>query len=102
MLNGIWPITPISPAGSPKAGFQSAKEHFVRWGYFEVRLPRELSLDEAWHLSSNPDATEGGAYGGKGPKERYIEHCHRERRWPIEPPGYLPDHDSSGCVERGH
>jgi hypothetical protein len=33
----------------------SAAEHFVRYGYFEGRLPRNIEVDEDYYLASNPD-----------------------------------------------
>ena len=35
--------------------FSNAKEHYVKFGYFEGRLPRRLEFDESYYLSVNPD-----------------------------------------------
>ncbi|WP_400771434.1 hypothetical protein [Methylosinus sporium] len=36
-------------------GIANAKEHYVKFGYFEGRLPRRLEFDESYYLSVNPD-----------------------------------------------
>lgn len=33
----------------------SAKEHYLRFGYFENRLPYRILVDEEWYLSTYPD-----------------------------------------------
>jgi hypothetical protein len=33
----------------------SGREHFIRTGYFEGRLPGPLTCDESWYLRQNPD-----------------------------------------------
>src|SRR6185312_3424925 len=38
---------------------KSAKNHFIENGYFEGRLPFELSVDEDWYLTAYPDVAEG-------------------------------------------
>ena len=38
---------------------KSAKEHFVKFGFFEGRHPREISVDEAWYLDAYPDVRQG-------------------------------------------
>jgi hypothetical protein len=34
---------------------KSAKEHFVRFGYFEHRLPYRIDVEEDWYLEQYPD-----------------------------------------------
>lgn len=36
----------------------SAREHYVRAGYYENRFPRPIAVDEAWYLSAYPDVAE--------------------------------------------
>ena len=43
----------------------SAQDHYVRFGYFEHRMPRPLAVDEGWYLEQNPDvrkAVDTGAF----------------------------------------
>ncbi len=42
---------------------KNAREHFIRHGYFEQRLPRRLDFDEAWYLAQNGDVAEAVAKG---------------------------------------
>jgi len=67
----------------------SAKEHYVRYGYFEGRLPHAPRVDEEWYLSANPDVAEGITSGGLSPNEHYQGYGYREGRWPVKPPTYL-------------
>lgn len=42
-----------------KAGsFRNGKEHYIRAGYFENRLPRPITVDEKWYLATYPDVAE--------------------------------------------
>lgn len=34
---------------------RTAKQHFVRYGYYEHRLPYQIDVDEAWYLKNYPD-----------------------------------------------
>lgn len=36
-------------------GFHNGKEHYIRAGYFENRLPRPVTVDEGWYLETYPD-----------------------------------------------
>jgi len=38
--------------------FASARDHYVRAGYFEDRLPRPVQVDEAWYQRTYPDVAE--------------------------------------------
>jgi len=38
--------------------YTSAREHFVKHGYFEGRRPRELPVDEVWYRTKYPDVAE--------------------------------------------
>ncbi|RVU18118.1 hypothetical protein [Methylobacterium oryzihabitans] len=39
--------------------FKSARDHFVRFGYLEGRLPYAIPVDEAYYLDHNPDVRAG-------------------------------------------
>ena len=75
--------------GIEAGALASAKEHYVRYGYFEGRLPRKPAVDETWYLSINSDVAEGIAGGGLAPNEHYQEHGYREGRLPVRLPSYL-------------
>lgn len=34
---------------------KSGKDHFVKYGYIEHRLPRPIEVDETFYLETNPD-----------------------------------------------
>ena len=42
---------------------KSAKQHFLRSGYFEGRLASPVSVDEKWYLQQNPDVATSIAVG---------------------------------------
>ncbi len=63
---------------------KSAKEHFVQSGYFEDRLPAELTVDETWYLSQYPDVQQVLKEGIiKSPTQHFHEHGYREGRRPF-------------------
>ena len=37
---------------------ESAKEHYVLYGYFENRMPRLISVDESFYMREYPDVSE--------------------------------------------
>jgi hypothetical protein len=37
---------------------QSAQQHFAVYGFFEGRLPFQITIDEEWYLAANPDVAE--------------------------------------------
>lgn len=48
-----------------KGEMQSAREHYIRAGYFENRLPRPIKVDESWYIEEYPDvlaAIRSGAF----------------------------------------
>jgi hypothetical protein len=64
---------------------KSAKNHFVENGYFEGRLPFELSVDEDWYLSTYPDVAEGITRGDfRSAKEHFQNYGYKEGRLPAE------------------
>jgi hypothetical protein len=37
----------------------SARDHYVKSGYFEDRIPRPMKVDADWYLKTYPDVAEG-------------------------------------------
>jgi hypothetical protein len=61
----------------------SAREHFVRFGYFEDRMPRHIVVDADYYIASNPDVAEAIASGQLGsPQEHFERYGYREGRLP--------------------
>lgn len=46
-----------------KGSIKDLREHFIVSGYFEGRLPRELSVDEKWYLDVYEDVRQAVAAG---------------------------------------
>lgn len=45
-------------ADAVKAGsLQSARDHYVRAGYFENRMPTAIRVDESWYTTTYPDVS---------------------------------------------
>lgn len=64
----------------------SAKEHFVRNGYFEGRLPYKMVVDEAWYLDKNEDVAENVRLGAVASAQAHFdENGYREGRMPFDP-----------------
>lgn len=40
-----------------------AQQHYARYGYFEHRLPRRITVDERWYLETNKDVRDAVANG---------------------------------------
>lgn len=38
-----------------RGGFESGKAHYVKFGYFEHRMPYPIEINEEWYLSAYPD-----------------------------------------------
>ena len=74
----------------------SAREHFIRFGYFEGKLPRRIHVDEAWYLEKNLDVAEavaGGAF--ESGQEHFEASGAKEGRLPYPGFTYFPiDGDS--------
>jgi hypothetical protein len=62
----------------------SAKVHFVQDGYFEGRLPFEITVDEKYYLANNTDVTDhvrkGDVMSGQ---QHFNENGYREGRLPF-------------------
>lgn len=64
---------------------KSAKNHFIENGYFEGRLPFELSVDEDWYLRTYPDVAEGVTRGDfRSAKDHFQNFGYKEGRLPAE------------------
>jgi hypothetical protein len=64
---------------------KSAKNHFIENGYFEGRLPFELSVDEDWYLTAYPDVAEGVSKGDfRSAKDHFQNFGYKEGRLPAE------------------
>jgi len=64
--------------------FRSARHHFMESGYFEGRLPGELTVDEAWYAQCYPDVADGVEEGYfSSLAQHFHEHGYREGRRPF-------------------
>ena len=62
---------------------KSAKDHFVRFGYFEHRLPYYIEVQEDWYLEQYPDIKSGiGQREFKSGQEHFEASGFREGRIP--------------------
>ncbi len=75
---------PDIAAAIAKGVVKSAKEHFVKDGYFEGRLPAPIQVDEKWYLQEYPDVAEGVHSGmvDSGQKH-FTQDGYREGRLPF-------------------
>jgi hypothetical protein len=65
--------------------FQSARQHYLNFGYFESRLPCAPEVDDVWYLQQYRDVAQGIATGEfRDPTQHYIEFGYREGRAPFE------------------
>ena len=68
----------------------NAADHYVRHGYYEHRLPREISVDESWYLTQHEDVRR--AVAGRdflSGQQHFDEVGYREGRPPY--PGFSLD-----------
>jgi hypothetical protein len=52
---------------------KTAREHYVRAGYFENRIPRPCPVDETWYLKEYPDVAEAIRSGHFFSAEQHFE-----------------------------
>ncbi|MGC1296606.1 MAG: hypothetical protein WA869_16340, partial [Alloacidobacterium sp.] len=52
---------------------KTAREHYVRAGYFENRIPRPCPVDETWYLNEYPDVAEAIRFGHFFSAEQHFE-----------------------------
>jgi hypothetical protein len=72
--------------GISRGTIASAKDHYVKFGYFEARLPHDFAFDEAWYLSAYPDVALGISGGTiASAREHYLKYGYREGRMPVPP-----------------
>jgi hypothetical protein len=73
-------------AKAVKSGdIQSAREHYIRAGYFENRLPWAIKVNESWYLSAYSDvsaAIKAGAF--KNGQQHFERNGFKEGRLPNE------------------
>ncbi len=71
-------------AGAVKRGeMNSGREHYLRSGYFENRLPGPIRVDENWYLAEYPDvasAIKSGAF--KNGQQHFERNGFKEGRLP--------------------
>jgi hypothetical protein len=61
----------------------SAKEHYIRYGYFEGRMPRELQVDEVSYVEQNADVAEAIRRGSlRSARQHFNERGPAEGRLP--------------------
>lgn len=90
-VDEIWyKETYVDVAAAIMAGeVASCREHFLRAGYFEGRLPHEPRVEEDWYLSRYPDVAEACGSGTiAGPQDHFVRAGYREGR------ARIPEHDA--------
>ncbi len=66
-------------------GLPSGREHYIRAGYFENRLPRPIVVNERWYLEEYPDVASAIQYGVFTSATQHFERDgFREGRLPSE------------------
>jgi hypothetical protein len=64
---------------------KSARQHFVDNGYFEGRLPFEITVDERWYQREYPDVAESIKKGGElSAQTHFLRDGYKEGRLPFE------------------
>ncbi len=41
-----------------RGAFRSARHHYIRFGYYEHRMPYAIAVEESWYLGAYPDVAE--------------------------------------------
>lgn len=68
---------------------ESCRNHYLRAGFFEGRLPFKLSVNERWYLNRFPDVAEACRNGSIASAKDHFEHGgHQEGR------AGIPEHDA--------
>lgn len=61
----------------------NARHHYVRYGYYEHRLPFSVTVDEAWYLDAYRDVRDAIALGDiKSAQAHFVTRGFREGRLP--------------------
>jgi hypothetical protein len=76
---------PDVAAGINAGTLASAKEHYVKFGYFEGRLPYDVAFDEAWYLANYQDVAADCKAGQISAKGHFLKYGYREGRMPLPP-----------------
>lgn len=90
LLNGVsvdekWYLAtyPDVAAAVRTGAMKSAREHYIRAGYFENRLPGPIRVDESWYTAEYPDvsaAIKSGAF--KSGQQHFERNGFKEGRLP--------------------
>jgi hypothetical protein len=81
-------------------GLKSAKDHYIKAGYFENRLPRPAKVDEAWYLAEYPDVAEALRSGAVASASSHFEQAgFMEGRLPHKGWSILKDNDHDSDAE---
>lgn len=63
---------------------QSARQHWIEFGYFEGRLPSLPVIDPGWYVNQYPDVARGVAAGAiQSPQSHYLDFGYQEGRLPV-------------------
>jgi hypothetical protein len=62
-LDEAWYLTryPDVREGIERGDFSSASEHYIKVGYYEHRMPRDIVVDEDWYLEQYSDVRDAVA-----------------------------------------
>jgi hypothetical protein len=65
--------------------FESARHHYLKFGYLENRLPRHIPVDEAFYCASNKDIAEKLRLGHiESAQSHFEQHGFKEGRLPAK------------------
>ncbi len=64
---------PDVAAAVKKGALKSAREHYIRSGYFENRLPAPVKVDEAWYINEYPDVLTAIKSGALSSAQQHFE-----------------------------
>ena len=66
--------------------YESPRDHFIRHGYFEGRIPSRLSIDQDWYIKNYDDVLLGIENGDIVSAEDHFNlHGYQEGRLPAKP-----------------
>ncbi len=86
-VNEAWYLAnyPDVAAAVQRGEMKSGREHYIRSGYFENRLPGPIRVDEEWYLAEYPDvhaAIRAGAF--RNGQQHFERSGFKEGRLPAE------------------
>ena len=84
LVDDVWYLSQYPDVKAQIPGhFRSARDHFIRNGYQEGRVPIKPMFDEAWYLTTYPDVAEAVRSGRmKSGYDHFIENGYGEGRKP--------------------